>query len=96
MPPTVFNSDEKVTDALRIYADSRSIVSAAATLGVGVSTLGRLLRKHGAMRMRGPRHKIAFNEDYFATIDTEAKAYWLGFIYADGNVRKNKTGAWSF
>lgn len=22
--------------------------------------------------------------DYFETIDTKAKAYWLGFLYADG------------
>ena len=26
------------------------------------------------------------NKDFFETIDTEAKAYWLGFIYADGNL----------
>lgn len=25
------------------------------------------------------------NENYFSPIDTEAKAYWLGFIFADGN-----------
>lgn len=29
---------------------------------------------------------IFFNEDYFETIDTEEKAYWLGFIFADGSV----------
>ena len=27
-----------------------------------------------------------FNEQYFKVIDTEAKAYWLGFIYADGYI----------
>lgn len=26
------------------------------------------------------------NSQYFSSIDTEAKAYWLGFIYADGYV----------
>lgn len=26
------------------------------------------------------------NEDYFNVIDTEAKAYWLGYIYADGGI----------
>lgn len=29
------------------------------------------------------------NTDYFRMIDTEDKAYWLGFIYADGCVTKN-------
>lgn len=28
------------------------------------------------------------NEHYFDCIDTEEKAYWLGFIYADGNISK--------
>lgn len=28
-----------------------------------------------------------FNEHYFDVIDTEQKAYWLGFIAADGNIR---------
>ena len=33
--------------------------------------------------------KYNFNENYFANIDTEQKAYWLGFLFADGNVYKN-------
>lgn len=27
-----------------------------------------------------------FNQNYFSTIDTPSKAYWLGFIYADGYI----------
>lgn len=30
-----------------------------------------------------------FNEFFFDVIDTEEKAYWLGFIYADGYLVKN-------
>lgn len=38
--------------------------------------------------------KYQVNENYFEKIDSEEKAYWLGFLYADGNVRmhKNKSG----
>lgn len=31
------------------------------------------------------------NEDYFEIIDTEHKAYWLGFLYADGCISKNNS-----
>lgn len=34
----------------------------------------------------------AVNQDYFATIDTEEKAYWLGFIAADGCVSRAGKG----
>ena len=27
-----------------------------------------------------------FNENFFENIDTEKKSYWLGFLYADGNI----------
>jgi len=31
------------------------------------------------------------NETYFDNIDSEEKAYWLGFIVADGNLSRNET-----
>lgn len=34
-------------------------------------------------------HKYQYNTHYFKNIDTEDKAYWAGFIAADGNVRKD-------
>jgi transposase-like protein len=37
--------------------------------------------------------KYSCNENFFELIDTEEKAYWLGALYADGNVSQNKTGS---
>lgn len=35
------------------------------------------------------KEKYTYNHDYFENIDTPQKAYWLGFIYADGGVSIN-------
>lgn len=40
------------------------------------------------LRHRGPKSKIG-KEDFFDTIDCESKAYFLGYIMADGNVSIN-------
>ncbi len=32
--------------------------------------------------------KYKYNKDYFKVIDTEEKAYWLGFLYADGCINE--------
>ena len=34
--------------------------------------------------------KLQFNEKFFDAIDTEEKAYWLGFLYADGSQNGNQ------
>lgn len=39
------------------------------------------------MRKRSPNW-LAFNEHYFDSVDSQEKAYWLGFITADGCVRR--------
>ena len=36
------------------------------------------------------KSKYVYNEKFFENIDTEEKAYWLGFIYADGYVCAGK------
>lgn len=34
--------------------------------------------------------KYTYNKEYFKSIDTEEKAYWLGFLFADGSIMRNK------
>ena len=37
--------------------------------------------------------KYRYHDDIFETIDNEEKAYWLGFLYADGYVRERKSSS---
>ena len=57
--------------------------------GMGVTEIGRILnldRKHVSKHLK----KLGYSTDrnpiqknIFSVIDTEEKAYWLGFLYAD-------------
>ena len=51
-------------------------------------TIRLLLNKHN-IQSRGNKQGYPRNEFYFNKIDNEEKAYWLGFLYADGCVHSN-------
>lgn len=40
----------------------------------------------------GAKRKYSLNEDYFQELDSKDKAYFLGFIYADGFITKRSQG----
>lgn len=56
------------------------------------ASCGCVSKERKSAKMMGARRgkKYTFNEDFFNSIDTEEKAYWLGFIVADGCVHKDK------
>lgn len=49
-------------------------------------TIRELLRENGVKikSISKARQKYKVDEEFFDNIDTEEKAYWLGFLYADG------------
>jgi hypothetical protein len=53
--------------------------------GVSEREYKKIILKHGGV-LRSKVQKYNFNENYFENIDTEDKAYFLGFITADGSV----------
>ena len=76
--------------AVAMYESGKSPHHVAKQFGVHHKVISREIRSRGIE----PRNQIAYrrrytvNEHFFDVIDTEEKAYWLGFITADGNVSK--------
>jgi hypothetical protein len=60
----------------------------AKELSVSIRGISRVLREANINTKRKNRYTL--NENYFNKIDSEEKAYILGFIYADGFVGDNK------
>lgn len=71
-----------------------SIRKMAKELNISVDEIRYFLKKNNIHKKQNPGdfdeyrlHKV--NKTYFQTIDSEAKAYFLGFIYADGYITNN-------
>ena len=59
---------------------------------ISSATVYKYMKQHNIEYKNNHGRKNNFNEDYFESIDTEHKAYWLGFIYADGCVMNTGSG----
>lgn len=70
------------------YKIGKSTIFLAAELDLADSTVGRILKRNGAkIRDAELAHRIfPIDLDYFKEINTEEKAYHLGFLYADGTL----------
>jgi len=66
------------------YNKGENASQISSSLGVNRQNLVYFLRKEPSVKWRG-RRTFVFDEDYFKEIDTEQKAYFLGFLFADGH-----------
>lgn len=86
MPAPFQWTDEQVEDMLRSYESGESLSSIARRYGTSHQVIGPILKKYSVLlrphREAMRRHSCDYT--YFRTIDTQEKAYWLGFMTADG------------
>lgn len=84
--------DENSIEEIIKLSDSKIHSDIAKIFNVHASTIGRILRKNNinTKRSRINESRINFDINYFDNIDSEEKAYWLGFIAADGCLKGNK------
>lgn len=77
-----------------LYLSGLPIIDIHKQTGLRIKSLYSLLKNSGVYKFRSnedlskrdytSRRKYHFNQRYFENIDSELKAYFLGFIYADG------------
>lgn len=77
-------TDEQVAYIIDKYVNENySLKQLGKEFGCSYGTIRNLLNKHH-IASRGNKQGYPRNEFYFNKIDTSEKAYWLGFLYADG------------
>lgn len=72
-------------DIIPLYKNGESLTKIAEKFGTSRNTLSKKLKEKG-IEIINQQNKSKFNENIFDVIDSEEKAYWLGFIYADGYI----------
>lgn len=75
------STEGKEQAILDLYAAGHSTRDIGTLLGHGKSTINAVIEANGGMLRHPPE---CGNPGYFAPVDTPEKAYWLGFISADG------------
>jgi hypothetical protein len=76
---------QQINEAIVMYQSGLSLQRVADELDSNYGNVQRALKKRIKLRTDSHRaHKL--DSSYFSAIDTPAKAYWLGFLTADGSV----------
>jgi intein-encoded DNA endonuclease-like protein len=83
----IFTRDE-INLAIKLYNDGKSIKEIMNVLHTSQNLIRKILVDNNIIVRKRAEHtkKYTCDYDFFETIDSEEKAYWLGFLYADGNV----------
>lgn len=78
---------------IQMYNTGLSCQKIANQLKCSESYINKRLKELNIVKRTNSIYKKRnFNEYFFDSIDNERKAYWLGFMYADGCVQNRKTG----
>lgn len=86
-------SEQEINDMINLYKNQNySLNKISEKYNVSRSVISRVFKENN-IETRKITHKIKCDYDIFETIDSNEKAYWLGFIAADGCNYKRKQNA---
>lgn len=85
---TIAWSEDQMKYIISEYKKGKTLSALGREFGVSYSTIRNLLKRKG-IKTEGNKHNFPRDGFYFSNIDSKEKAYWLGFLYADGCVHSN-------
>lgn len=85
----MYLSGSSLSDIAKIAQDTKGLMALKRKLNLlGVDTK-KNMKRYG-LKMSKALHKYSLDDTVFETIDSEEKAYWLGFLFADGYNHESK------
>lgn len=86
--PREFSEEELSLIKKRYEEEGVSYANIAKELKASVETIQRVISENNFKRTFNNLRKVNryLKDDYFSVIDAPEKAYWLGFLFTDGNV----------
>nr|DAI57052.1 MAG TPA: endonuclease [Caudoviricetes sp.] len=83
-------SDEQIKEIKKMYDNNYSLTNIGDTFNCNRSVIKRVLIENNYYNENRRCKKYPLDEQYFLNIDSSEKAYWLGFIAADGCVSERE------
>ena len=86
-------SEEIQNQVIEAYKNNISLREIEQKFQVTRATVSKFLEKKQIKTTKGNHYRKYFHkEDFFEEIDSEEKAYWLGFMFADGYITEKRQG----
>lgn len=92
----MYISEEQLNKMVAMYNEGDSYLKISKEVGIGYHTVLDRLKSMGCEKRDNSFYRKResgsyCNTEYFDNINTEDKAYWLGFIWADGYLAKTNS-----
>lgn len=86
-------SEETQNQIIEAYINNMSLREIEKKFHVTRATVSKFLEEKQIKTTKGNHYRKYFHqEDFFEKIDNEEKAYWLGFMFADGYISEKRQG----
>lgn len=89
---TLFNNNQEIEEAVKLYNDGASFTELSRLFNCSLTGIRDFLVENRYIKSRGNKDitgkdynkRHSCNDSFFDKIDSEKKAYWLGYLFADG------------